>query len=155
MTMKLKLQHLMDATLIISQIIREERPMPQKGKYRLARMHPKLDKEFQTINTQRNDMIKAYNFHPMIPNPAFNQPRAEDPLAEANTDVPEMIEHVEFSVPVDKLDEFNKHWTEFAEQEIELDIEPIPLEQLCLPDDKNGSIEANELIVLGDLVKSE
>ena len=47
----------MDMTLLISQIIREGRQMPQKGKYRLARMHSKLMVEFTTINAQRDEMI--------------------------------------------------------------------------------------------------
>lgn len=148
MTMKLSIQHVMDATLVISQIIREDRKLPQKGKYRLARMHPKLNKEFATVNAQRDEMIIAYGFHPKVPNPAFNQP------AEEGVDVPEFIESPEYAVPADKLEEFQAKWSEFADQEIEINIEPIPLEQLCFPGDaEDGSITAHEFIILGDLVK--
>lgn len=150
MTMKLKVQHLMDATIVITSIIREDRPLPQKGKYRLARMHPKLDKEFQIVNERRNDMIKAYGHHPLVPNPAFNREAAEgvDPAS-----IPEFIPHTEFSVPEDKLAEFQAAWEEIANEEIEVEIQPIPLEQLILSDNTDGCIGAHELIVLGDLVQ--
>jgi hypothetical protein len=156
--MKLKVQHLMDATLVISQIIREDRKLPQKGKYRLARMHPKLNKEFLIINAQRDEMIKAYNFHATIPNPAAanmtDETRAEI-AASGNVHqlVPKMIESPEFSVPADKIAEFMATWQEIADQEIEVDIEPLPLDQLCFPGDlADGSIAAHEFIVLGSLV---
>lgn len=152
MAMKLKIQHLMDATMVISAIIREERPLPQKGKYRLARMHPKLNAEFMIVNANRDEMIKAYDFHIQVPNPKYNP--------EADTDgsvvelQPKTIPSEQFYVPPDKLEEFEAHWREIAEQEIEVDIEPVPLDQLCFPDEKgvDGAISAHEMIVLGSLI---
>lgn len=154
MTMKLKIQHLMDATLVISQIIREERPMPQKGKYRFARMHDKLNREFLIINARRDEMIKAYDHHPMVPNPAYNpEVSAEDAANNVVTLEPKMIPSKEWSVPLDKLEEFTKAWMEIGEEEIEVDVQPIPLEQLCFADpNANGSINGHEFIVLGELV---
>lgn len=157
MTMKLKVQHLMDATMVISTIIREDRSLPQKGKYRLARMHPKLNKEFLIINAQRDEMIKAYNFHAMVQNPASVMPdEMRTAIAESGNiaKLPsKMIESPEFSVPEDKVAEFMAAWQEIADQEIEIEIEPIPLDQLCFPGDlADGSITAHEFIVLGDLV---
>ena len=88
--MKLTVQKAMDATLVISQIIREARPMPQKGKYRLARLHAKLLPEFQTINTRRDEMITAYDHHPMI--------KSTD---SAGAEIEVLSD--EFSVPLDKM----------------------------------------------------
>lgn len=138
--MKLKVQHVMDATLVISRIIREVRAMPQKGKYRLARMHAKLLPEFTLINAQRDEMITAYGHHPMVTE------NGEDGTSK-------QVESKEFSVPDDKMPEFLEAWKKVAEEEIELDIEPIPLAQLDLGDNFDGNIEASELITLGELVK--
>ncbi len=137
--MKLTLQHVMDATLTLSQVIREQRPMTQKGKYRLARMHAKLLPEFNTINETRDGMIKAYDTH------ATN--KSVDPA----TGIVIEIETPEWKVPDDKLAEFNEAWKKIAAEEIEVDVEPIPLAYLDLGGD--GSIQANEFIALGDLVK--
>lgn len=148
--MKLKVQQVFDATLTLSQIIRDQngvpradgttaipRPMSQKGKYRLARMHAKLLPEYTVANERRDAMIKAYDHHPMVP---------------ANDGAEGMVTSPEFRVPDDKLPEFNAAWGEIAEQEIELDVEPIPLAMLDLGDTTDGSIQAAELILLGDLV---
>lgn len=137
--MKLKVQQVFDATLLISQIIREARPMPQKGKYRLARMHAKLLPEFDTINAQRDEMIKAYGYHPLV------QTGVED------ADV--MAESPNFAVPNDKLAEFNEAWRKVADEDIEVDMQPVPLAQLDLGPGTNGVIEAHELAILGDLVE--
>lgn len=141
--MKLKVQHVMDATLVISQIIREQRPMPQRGKFKLARLHAKLLPEFTTITATRDQMITAYGYHAQIPDPAW---------ADTGASNAPMIESPEFQVPDDKLAEFNAAWAEIGNQEINVDIEPIPLADLDLGVGQNGSIEANELIALGELV---
>lgn len=145
--MKLKVQHVMDATLVISKIIRDARAMPQKGKYRLARMHAKLLPEFLTINERRDAMIRAYDTRMKVPDPNYSNHL--DPL---NKGVP-MIDGPEFTVPDDKSDEFNAAWKEIADEEIDVNVEPIPLAQLDLGASQDGSIEAGELITLGDLVK--
>src|SRR4051812_29792109 len=128
MSMNLKVQHLMDSTLVISEIIRDNAPMPQKGKYRLARMHPKMVKEFEIINQQRNDMIKAYGTKAMVPNPEnrYSEEARREMIAagRAGDLVPVMIESpTDYTVPEDKLEEFNAAWKEIADTEIELDIE--------------------------------
>lgn len=150
--MKLKVQQVFDATLTLSQIIRDQngvpradgsaavpRPMSQKGKYRIARLHAKLLPEYTVANERRDAMIKAYGYHPPVP-------AAGDEGAKA------MVPSPEFGVPDDKLAEFNAAWKEIAEQEIDLDVEPIPLAMLDLGDTTDGSIQAAELILLGDLV---
>lgn len=159
MTMKLKVQHLMDATLVISEIIRDNRPMPQKGKYRLARMHPKLNHEFLIVNARRDELIKAYDFHPMVPNPANTVPdemrETEAALGNIAQLVPKMVPALDqWAVPPEKFDEFKAAWEPITQEEIEVDVEPIPLAQLCFEDPNvDGSISGHEFIVLGDLVK--
>lgn len=136
--MKLKVQDVIDVTLVVSQIIRENRPMPQKGKYRLARLHAKLIPEYNTAIEQRDAMIKAYETHARV-------------LADPN--VPGVfVETAEWMVPEEKLEDFNTAWKKLAADEIEVDVTPIPLGYLDLGADANGSITANELLTLGDLV---
>lgn len=144
MGMKLKVQKLMDVTLLLTQIIRERRPMPQKGKMELARMHAKLEPEFKIIDEQRNEIIKAYDTRIMVPDPGGRIDEATGKVA--------MVEGDGYQVPEDKLDEFNKKWEEIAEHEVEVDIKPIPLKYIDLGLGSDGSIEAFELIMLGDLI---
>lgn len=136
--MKLTVQHVMDATLVITRIIQEQRRLPQKGKYRLARMHSKLLPEFTLIHQRRDDMIKAYGTPKMEP--------------VTGGEPGEMRATEDFVVPLDKMTEFTAAWGEIASEQIEIDVEPIPLSQLDLGDDVEGSIESTELIALGDLV---
>lgn len=123
--MKLKVQHVFEATLVVARIINENRPMPQRGKFRLARLHAKLLPEFTTIAARRDEMITAY-----------------DHLGET----------LQPTVPDDKLSEFAAAWTEIGDEEIEVDVEPVPLGCLDLGDAADGAIQANELVTLGDLV---
>lgn len=127
--MKLKVAQVFDACLVLSAIIRENRPVPQKGAYRLARMHAKLLPEFTTITNQRDALITAY------------QHKEEGA--------------VNFSVPNDKMLEFREAWNKIAEEDIEVDVEPIPLAQLDLGADKPSAVSASELITLGPLVAGD
>lgn len=131
--MKLTVQHVFNVTQILATIIREKRPLPIKGAYRVARLHAKLAPEFDTIAQKRDAMIMAYG-HKARPDGAPD-------------DVPEVP-----TVPADKMAEFLANWSALAAEEIEVAVEPIPLSQLDLGDDVAGSITAAELIVLGDLV---
>lgn len=141
--MKLTVQQIYDAVPIISQIIRDKRVMPLKGKYRLARMHAKLLPEFNTADAARSDLIKAYDTHMKI--------EVEDP----ETHERKQIDGDNWIVPDDKMPEFTASWKQIADQEIEVDVEPMPLAQLDMGDDVNGAIEAGELITLGALVSGE
>lgn len=135
MPMKMKVQEVFDATLVISKIIRDARPMPTTGKFRLARMHAKLLPEFTTINTQRDELIKSFDHHTTSIN-----------------DVGEEVVSQEFSVPLDKMPEFTDTWKKIGDEEIGVDVEPIPLKCIDLGGMVNGSIEAHELATLGDLI---
>lgn len=148
--MKLKVQHVMDAMLVVTNIINRQAPMPQRGKYLLARMHTKLLPEWKTIDARRDEMIKAYN-NPQtrfVPNP--DQPLNPGPGAviEGKQEVVEG----EWQVPADKIPEFTAAWKTIGDEEIEVDLQPLPLTALCMPDGTDGLIEAAEFITLGELV---
>lgn len=128
-TIKMKAGEVFSAALVLSQIIREGRPLPTKGQYRLARMHSKLLPEFTTIANQRDALITAYD---------HKEPDA-----------------TEFSVPTDKLPAFQEDWKKIAEEVIEFEAEPIPLGQLDLGDNVPGAITASELVTLGELVRDD
>lgn len=132
--MLLTVQHILDATVTLSTIIREARPMSQRGKYKLARMHAKLLPEFNVASARRDEMITLHGVQQAPPEGM--DPTGKEP----------------FEVPLDKMDEYTAAWKEVGDTEIEVDVCPIPLADFDLGPGTNGAIEANELIVLGDLV---
>lgn len=132
--MLLKIQNVMDATLLISLIIRERRAMPQIGKYKLARMHAKLLPEFVAINESRDEMIKSYGYHQTV-----------------TDEQGAVTETAEWAVPNEKVDEFNAAWLELAQQEITIDIDPISIADVDLGPGTDGPIEASEFIAFGAL----
>lgn len=127
MPMKLKVAHLYEATLTLALVIRENRPMTQKGKYWAARMHSKLLPDWTVVNEQREAFINAFN-HMETGATAF-------------------------SVPADKMPEWHEFWTNgLAKEVVEVDVKPLALSMLMLDETSNGSITAAELISLDDLV---
>lgn len=143
--MKLTVDKMMAATIVISIIIREKRPLPQKGSYRLARLHSQLLKDFTVASEKRDAMITAYGFHPMVPAPLS----AENPMGEG------LVPSDAFAVPDDKAEEFSAAWKEIGGEEIDLDVQPISLSCLDLGGNVPSSIAANEFIAMGDLVIDE
>lgn len=133
--MKLTAQQIFDATPVIATIIREQRPMPQKGAYRLARMYQKLKPEYDTINQRRDALILPYDFKVKL-----KDAEGKETGAEAN------------GVPADKDAEFQAAWKQIADEEIEVPVEPIPLAQLDLGDDTKCAVRADELVTLFVLV---
>lgn len=123
--MQLTVQQVYDATVTVSQIIREARSMPQRGKFRLARLHAKLLPEFTTIEAQRDALIKEHG----------------DPV-DGQVD--------KWMVTPERMDEFNAAWKPVGDEVIDVDVTPIPLADL--DGGGNGAIEAHELVVLGDLI---
>lgn len=124
--MNLTAEQVRQATLVISQIIREARPMPQRGKFRLARLHMKLLPEFNTIETQRDALIKIHGI-PLV-DPATGE-----------------IVPDKWEVPPANMADFTAAYQAVADEEIGLEVTPIPIGDL-------DNIEANELIALGELV---
>jgi hypothetical protein len=138
--MKLRVQTVMDATIILTRIINQQRPMPQVGKYRVARLHARLLPEFNVIDARRDEMIKAYDT-PQTKKVTLPETGAE---AEVPADG--------WKVPDDKMPEFTEAWKLIGAEEIDVDVQPIALSCLSLGNDTDGSIEAGELLTLGDLI---
>ena len=143
--MKLKIGHVFQATEVITTVINQNRPLPQKGAYRVARLYAKLKPEYDLIVGRRNAMIEAYGHKELVPGPVG------EPLTPGAEGQPTMGEAPNFSVPTDKMPEFLAAWAEVANEEIEVAVEPIPLAQLD-SGGAAGTITAAELIVLDDLV---
>lgn len=136
--MKLKAQDLYNAVLILSAIMRERRAMPFKGSYRIARMHALLKPEWDVLNKKRDELIEAYNHKAEI----------------KDKDGTVLMLAEQFSVPNDKLPEFNAAWKEIGDMEIEVaNLEPIPVAQLDLGEHVPSAIHAGELLDLGNLVE--
>lgn len=135
---KMKAGELYNAVICLAGIINDKRPLSFKGNYRIARMHTKLTVEFTPISKARDDLILSYN-HKAIP----KDDKGKDIEGATPQD----------TVPDDKADDFLEKWKAIADEVIEIDAEAIPFEQLDMGDNTAGLITANELIVLGPLVK--
>lgn len=143
--MKMTIEQLMTRMAIVTTLINENRPMPLKGRYRLTRLHAKMLPEYNVVDAQRSEMIRAFDYH----EPTMGKDESG-----------EMVEvgHAEaFSVPPDKMKgEWAKQWAEFASEEIEIEgIQPIPLSQIDLGENVNASISATEIWQLGDLIAED
>ncbi|MBU6430461.1 MAG: hypothetical protein KGR26_15700, partial [Cyanobacteria bacterium REEB65] len=120
-----------------------------RGKYLLARMHTKLMPEFKVIDARHDEMVKSYG------NPQTEEiVAAEDDAANNVKAGDKIIRPVDgqWQVPPDKMDEFTKAWDAICDEDIDVDVQPIPLLALCMPNGTEGLIEAGEFIILGDLV---
>jgi len=163
--MQIKAKTIFEALPVITAIIEQARPMPQGGKFRLARMHRVLLPEYTTINETRNTLIKAYNHHPMVPRGSEMTPADMQALkaslqpVEGKTDgeqlselLNEMVPSKEFSVPDDKMPEWQAEMDKIFAEEITIQIQPIPISMLSPSNAPNGSIEASEIAVMDGLV---
>lgn len=127
--MKLKASQVVAATTTLASIINENRPMPQKGKYRLGRMHAKLYAEWEQLEVRRKAIVEQHQ---------------EAVPVEGGDGGSEPTYRVS--------DAGEAEWQEVLAEEIEVAVEPIPLSSIDMGDTVNGSISANELQALGDLV---
>lgn len=155
--MKIKASTIFTALQVITEIIDQRRPMPQAGKYRLARMHAKLLPEWKVLNDQRTDLIKAYNTHVRIPKPI--EVGEVIPLLDGETSdeatkrrMAETIEGPEYEVPAEHLPKFESDWAEIMAQEIDIEINAIPIGMLSPANAPNGSVEAGEIVLMGELI---
>lgn len=138
--MKLKVQQVMDSMLVVTNIINRQCSMPQRGKYLLARMHTKLLPEFKVMDARRDELIQAYN-----------TPQTRTETGDDGHPIQVSVEGL-WQVPPEKMPEFTAAWKEIGDEEIDVDIQPLPLRAISMPDGSDGMIEASELITLGDLV---
>lgn len=144
--MRLTGQKIFDATQTLSKIIQENRPLPGKGAYRVVKMHKALFVEFGTINDQRTAKIATYEHKAWVDG---NGKIVSAEEAVTMTSVTEQN-----AVPDDKMAEFVAWWKDLASVETDVNIEPIPLSQLCA-DGAASSISLAEFSVLDDLVKED
>lgn len=142
--MKLKVGHIFQAAPLITRIINEGRPLPQKGNYWMARLYDRLKPEHELIVARRNAMISAYDHKALAIDGNVVEDNEENRLHARASMQP--------AVPDDKMPEFTAAWADIANEEIEVPVQPIPLDKLSFGDDVAGSITANEFIVLADLV---
>lgn len=136
-------QQIFDATQTLAMIINDRRPMPGKGTYRVTKMHKALFAEFTTLNDARTAKIQTYG---------FKQPTLNGVLVEEtpeNISNPELV--LQDAVPAVMMPEFLDWWKDIASVEADVNVEPIPIEQLCTADGES-SITFAEFTALGDLV---
>lgn len=142
--MRLTGQKIFDATQVLAKIINDNRPLPVKGTYRVNRMHARLFEEFTTLNTQRTAKIASYDYLAPVLNGVVLPPGVGNPEDPNITMQP--------AVPPDKMPEFVEWWKELASVETDVNIEPIPIDQLCLGADAASTITFAEFSALGELV---
>lgn len=157
MTLNMKVQQVMDATIVLSTIIRDNRRLPTKGKYWLSRLHAKLLPIFNKYNDERDAAIAVFNFYPEVPNPENHlSDEARQAMIEGGMIAqvpPKMITSKVMAVPPDQMKAFTDNWRKTGETEIEVDVTPIQIDVLCFPGDlADGEITAHEFIILGDLI---
>lgn len=148
MTVKLTADRLLIAVPVISTILRERRPMPQRGKFAFAKMHTALMDEWTRINLMRDELIKTYDYHAIERRPAVPERDTEEDVKRGYS---ERVS-TEFSVPEDKLKDFEEKWKILGEEEIELDVKPISIKLFDLGTGTDGSVEGAEIIDMGALI---
>ncbi len=141
--MIITVQHVFDAAPILARIMNENRPLPGKGVYRIARMNRKLQTEWTLIAERYNVLVRSYNHK----RPLIDGKQVEP--TEENLKDPACV--MQDAVPEDKMAEFQAKWAELAAEEIEVAVEPIPLDQICI-DGHEGHISFAEFTALGTLV---
>lgn len=147
MTVKLTIDKLLTGMTTVSTILRERRPMPQRGKFAFAKMHTALMDDFNKYSAQRDELIATYGYKAMLRRPAGPGDTDED-IARGYAEK----EAEEFSVPQDKLKDFEEKWKILGEEEIEIDVKPISIKLFDLGTGTDGSVEGAEIIDMGNLI---
>ena len=143
--MKLTIQHIFDATPVLNGIKNDNRPIPAKGKYRISRMLRAIQPEWELIAERYNVMVRAYGHK----RPLIDGRRVTEEEASTHADVV-----MQDAVPDDKWEEFVAAWKVVGAEEVEVAVEPIPLDQLCI-DGREDGITIAELSVLDTLVAAD
>lgn len=144
---KLTADQLLIAMTHVSTIIRERRPMPQRGKIAFARMHSALMSDYTIIAKERDDLVKSYDYHPVV-KVAATPADGEEAMARGWVERP----HDEFAVPEDKIKEFEEKWKETGDTVLEIEVTPISAKLFDLGTGTDGSIHAFEIIEMRDLI---
>lgn len=139
--MRLTGQKIFDATQVLATIINEKRPMTSKGTYRVTKMHRVLFPEFTMLNEARSAKIASYDHLACVLPDGTIVP--DDGMSAL---LPQPC------VPPDKMPEFVVWWHEIASVESDVNIDPIPIDQLGV-DGAASSLTFAEFAALGDLVE--
>lgn len=131
--MKLKAGMIVDAFAVITTIINEQRVLPAKVAYRLARQHDKLEREANAVKAHHDALVRE------LGEETFHEVGEGDAMVRISTGHKVMDANME---------QFTKQWAEIAAEEIDVDIVPLPLDMLG----DNTAIHANEFKLLGPLV---
>jgi len=148
MTVKLTADKLLTAMTTVSTILRERRPMPQRGKFAFAKLHTALMDPFNEWSGKRDELIAAYGHKEKLRRPAIAGQDSEEDVKRGYSE----RTSTEFSVPEDKLKDFEEKWKILGEEEIELDVKPISVKLFDLGTGTDGSVEGAEIIDMGALI---
>lgn len=134
--MKMTGRALYDAVVTLAAIINRPRNLPQTAKYRLARMHQRLLPDYTLLEDERVKLIRELG-EPVYLDEAKTQPTEQWRIPDENTAA---------------MTEYRMRWNTLLNEEIDVNVLPIPL--AALGNETNG-IEADEFVRLGDLVSEE
>ena len=121
------------AYIAVMAVANKEREMPDKGRYRMARLAALLKSEFEASEKARYDLIKSYG--------------------KATDDGGAMV-------PPEKMQDYGERWLELEAVEVEVAVRAIPLSQIFMPAGEKDAPASNpvsvaELIGLGPLVEDD
>lgn len=130
--MKLTMGQMRSAYIAVMEIAKNGRDMPDKGKYRVARLAALLKGEFEASEKARGDLIKSYG-------------RAtEDGGA---------------LVPPEKMEDYGERWIALEGDEVDVNVRAIPFSQLFAASGEKeppaNPVSVGELIGLGPLVEDD
>ena len=95
--MKLKAGQILDAFIVLTAIINDQRKLPQKGKFRVARCRAQLETEATRIQKERDEIVFELGEHKLV-------------MIEGGP-----TEDKGWEVPPEKMPEFKKRWEALPE----------------------------------------
>lgn len=124
-----------DAVTALNAIIQSptSRKIPAMGKYRLARMHNILEREYVLIEAERSKLVMELG---------------EEVFSDVTKTTSLGWQVQQSNIP--KFTEYVKRWNELRSQEIEVNVHPISL--YALGNDPAG-VEMDEFKALGELIE--
>lgn len=127
MTITVQVRDFLQAYTILETSIKENRNFSTRGKYLISRLYVSLFDEFKQSEEQRVSLIKKYGI--------------ED--KDGGT----------YSVPAEKIADFQKEYNIILGEELVLYVEPIPL--TALDTDRDAGFSIQEFYLLGKFVESD
>jgi len=106
---EITLSELMDSASVMQQLAKK--PMKTKAAFQTARMMREIEKEYSLFQESRKGLIDKY--------------AEKDENGEPKTD-----ENGNYTVPKNRIEDFNKELKEMLDQTLSLNVEPISIEDL-------------------------